>query len=182
MRRTENLLLIAGLALVTAALGQYGYMFFRQGQLRFEWKRQAIGKPQPQQSRLRLIRLKIPAIHLDDIVVPGDGYRALLEGPEWLPQSARAGTQGNMVIAGHRDTFFRRLYAVRPGTLILVQANGRKFTYRVAWKKIISPRDTAVLQRGHRARVTLITCYPTYWIGPAPHRLVVRAHLIITQQ
>ncbi len=179
MRRAGTILFIAGLALVVIALGQYGYMGFRQEKLRAVWKQQAAQHKAPN-LRLRLIRLKIPAIHLDDIVIPGDGYRALLEGPEWLPQSARPGTQGNMVIAGHRDTFFRRLHAVRPGALILVQAYGRKFVYRVDWEKIVSPRDTRLLDRGHRARMTLITCYPTYWIGPAPHRLIVRARLLST--
>lgn len=180
MRRTGTLVFIAGLALGILALGQYGFMFYRQARLRSEWKRQSAEKRAPHQNQVRLIRLKIPAIHLDDIVIPGDGYRALLEGPEWQPQSARPGTQGNVIIAGHRDTFFRRLHNVRPGTLIQVQANGRKFTYRVAWKKIISPRDLKVLARGHLARMTLITCYPTYWIGPAPHRLIVRARLLAT--
>jgi len=124
-------------------------------------------------------RLLIPKIGLDDMVVHGTDYRDLLGGPGLLAGSPEPGEPGNSVIAGHRDTFFRHVVDLAPGDTILVGRMGHEFKFVVQTKQIVKPTLTAVLQSTPASRrtpeLTLVTCYPTYWIGPAPKRLIVTA-------
>jgi sortase A len=88
------------------------------------------------------------------------------------------GNTGNSVITGHRDTFFRHIYELQKGDAIYVRRNGEVFKYEVTGKKIVKPEDVSVLKQTSDAQLTLITCYPTYYIGPAPDRLVVFSRLV----
>ena len=107
------------------------------------------------------------------------GYdRALRAGPGHLRDSATPGEPGNSVIVAHRDTFFRHVYELQKGDDILVRRNGQLFKYQVTGKKIVKPDDVSVLKQTTDPQLTLITCYPTYYIGPAPERLVVFSKLI----
>src|SRR6185503_18054571 len=81
-------------------------------------------------------------------------------------------------ISAHRDTFFRHIYELNKGDEILVRRNGKVFHYQVTGKKIVMPDDVAVLKQTTDPQLTLITCYPTYYIGPAPKRLVVFSKLV----
>src|SRR5207237_6803091 len=92
----------------------------------------------------------------------------------------RPGEPGNAVITGHRDTFFRHIYELQKGDEILVRRNGELYKYQVTGKKIVDPEDVSVLKQTTDAQLTLITCYPTYYIGPAPQRLVVFSKLVPT--
>ncbi|HVB38772.1 MAG TPA: class D sortase, partial [Vicinamibacterales bacterium] len=91
------------------------------------------------------------------------------------PGTALPGQRGNVGVAGHRDTVFRPLRHVRRGDLVALTTPHGTFDYRVAWTRIVSPADVAVLQPTHRPSLTLVTCYPFYFVGHAPRRFVVRA-------
>jgi sortase A len=81
------------------------------------------------------------------------------------------------VIAGHRDTFFRRLDELQNGDDVFVTRGQRQYHYVVSGKSIVSPSEISVTLPTSETRLTLVTCYPTYYIGPAPKRLVVVATL-----
>jgi sortase A len=125
-----------------------------------------------------LTRLLVPRIGIDAIVVEGASRKELSEGPGHMRETAEPGETGNAVITGHRDTFFRHIYELTKGDHIQVQRNGRNFTYEVTSQKIVMPEDISVINPTMDSRLTLITCYPTYYIGPAPKRLVVFSKLI----
>jgi sortase A len=124
-----------------------------------------------------LTRVVIPKIKLDAIVVEGASSRQLSEGPGHLDQTAMPGDLGNAVITAHRDTFFRHIYELNKGDEITVLRNGQTFRFAVTGKKVVKPDDVSVLRPTPDAQLTLITCYPTYYIGPAPERLVVFSKL-----
>ena len=81
----------------------------------------------------------------------------------------------NCVIAGHRDSFFRRLGQVRIGEDILLTVEGRTDRYRVVGRRIVGPAAMELAGPTREPRLTLVTCYPFTWVGAAPFRLVVFA-------
>jgi sortase A len=174
------LLLLGGMLLVYVG-GQYGQMYMEQRRLAEEWRIQ-------QQVRLDgahqtvagdgLTRIRAPKIGLDSFVVEGVSNQDLLLGPGHMPDTALPGDPGNAVISGHRDTFFRHIHELDKGDTLIVQRDGKTFTYEVTGKKIVSPSDISVVKPTPGSRMTLITCYPTYFIGPAPKRLVVFSKLV----
>jgi sortase A len=157
-------------------------MYFGQQQMEIQWWRQQAASAAPTaESRVAgdpvLTRLLIPKISLDAIVAEGTSHEQLLKGPGHVEQTALPGERGNSVIAGHRDTFFRHIFELNPGDKIVVQRNGRSFRYEVTGKKIVKPEDTSVISPSTEAELTLLTCYPAHYVGPAPERLAVVARL-----
>jgi sortase A len=121
-------------------------------------------------------RLDIPRIGLSVAVLQGTSPRTLRLGAGHIAGSALPGMIGNSAIAGHRDTFFRALKDVREqDELQLLTPTGLSH-YRVDWIKVIAPDDLSVLAASTQAEITLVTCYPFYFLGAAPNRFVVRAH------
>ena len=88
------------------------------------------------------------------------------------------GDTGNMVLTAHRDTFFRPLRNIREGDVITLETAGGQYQYEVESTAIVPPTATEVLRSSGKQELTLITCYPFYFVGPAPERFVVRAHKI----
>jgi len=122
-------------------------------------------------------KLSIPRLHTELYVVEGDNERELRRGPGHVPGSAMPGTNGNMVIAGHRDTHFRVLKDIRPGDDIVLQTATQEFHYKVRGTSVVSPHNTASLRPTDQPVLHLVTCYPFYWVGSAPKRFVVDAQL-----
>lgn len=86
------------------------------------------------------------------------------------------GEPGNSGIAGHRDTFFRELKDIRRNDEIQIQTATGLLRYEVDWVKVVEPNDTTVLEPSTaESTLTLVTCYPFYFVGPAPNRFVVHA-------
>src|SRR5205085_6619341 len=112
------------------------------------------------------------------VVVEGTTRKKLLVGPGHLTDTPEPGANGNSVISAHRDTFFRHIYELKKGDSILVQRAGREYRYEVTGKKIVQPDDISVIKPTTDAQLTLVTCYPTYYIGPAPERLAVFSKLM----
>ena len=170
-RIASNLLISVGVALCAGVTGTYSWMFIRQELLLKQWKEHNRAVVET------LTKLQIPRINLEDIVLEGTSQHSLLLGPAHLTGSAEPGSPGNAVIAGHRDTFFRRVHSLRYGDDIYVLRSGRRFHYRVCARKVVEPTDLSVLRPTRDPELTLITCYPTHAIGPAPRRLIVVAKL-----
>ena len=124
-----------------------------------------------------LARLRIPKMHLDVAVIEGTRPKDLLKAPGHLEGSALPGESENCILAGHRDLHFRRLAELRPGDLVELESNGRVFSYHVESFRVISPSQRRVLEPGNEPILTLITCYPFRFVGPAPKRYVVVARL-----
>ncbi|MGE5206547.1 MAG: class D sortase [Chlamydiota bacterium] len=174
-----SLLMMAGVALLIYVASQYATMFAAQRRLTQQWQQQNLQLPtRPAGLITTLTRLTIPSIKLDAVVVEGVNRKDLLMGPGHLPDTPEPGQTGNSVISAHRDTFFRHIHELKQGDYILVQRAGRQFRYQVTGKKVIAPNDLAVIQPTPDAQLTLLTCYPTYYIGPAPQRLVVFSKLV----
>ena len=97
----------------------------------------------------------------------------------WVTYRAPHGqaNPGNMGLAGHRDTFFRRLQNIMPDDEIRLTTPDGFFTYRVQRTVIVQPRDVWVLDPTDAPTLTLVTCYPFSYVGSAPQRFIVRASL-----
>jgi sortase A len=108
-------------------------------------------------------------------VVQGDSPASLTRAVGHLSDTALPGEWGNVALAGHRDTFFRPLRDIRVGDAIHFKTRERTFEYRVESIEVVAPTDIQVLQTSTGHDLTLLTCYPIYYVGPAPKRLVVRA-------
>ncbi len=123
-------------------------------------------------------RLEIPRIGLRAMVLEGSDQGILRLGVGHIPGTALPGEQGNVALAAHRDSFFRPLRRIHPNDEIRLTTVQGSRRYRVDWIRIVSPRHVQVLKPGMQPTLTLITCYPFYFVGPAPDRFVVRAHQI----
>jgi sortase A len=120
-------------------------------------------------------RLDIPRLGFSVVVLEGSDNATLRLGVGRLRNSALPSEQGNVVLAGHRDTFFRSLREIAPGDQISLRTPEGTFAYTVDWTKVVNPTDTSVLQPTKSAALTLVTCYPFYYVGSAPERFIVRA-------
>ena len=81
-------------------------------------------------------------------------------------------------MAGHRDTYFRSLKDIHASDEILVQTEAGLSHYQVDWVRIVDPEDTGVLASSNDSALTLVTCYPFYYVGPAPKRFIVHARKV----
>ena len=123
-------------------------------------------------------KLRIPRIHLSSIVFEGTSDSTLALGVGHMTGSGTPGELGNIVYAGHRDTFFRGLRKVRKGDDIVVTGSQGEFWYRVTSLSVVEPNQVEVLRAGTGESLTLITCYPFSYLGSAPQRYIVRAERI----
>jgi sortase A len=122
-------------------------------------------------------RIEIPRLRVSAIVRAGSDARTLRLAVGHIPGTAFPGERANVGLAGHRDTFFRRLRDIRPDDEIRIATPEGTYRYRVERTNIVNPEDVWVLDPGERPVLTLITCYPFSYIGAAPQRFVVRARL-----
>ena len=120
-------------------------------------------------------RLEIPRIGVDVMVLNGTDPETLRRSAGWMSETARPGDRGNAAIAAHRDTYFRPLRQVRKGDEIQVTTLDASYQYRVQWTAVVAPDDVSVLEPTGKPALTLITCYPFYYVGKAPQRFIVRA-------
>jgi sortase A len=123
-------------------------------------------------------RLVIPRLHLSAMVREGADSHTLGVALGHIPGTAMPGASGNAGIAGHRDTLFRSLRNIVKDDEIVFQTTQGDYTYRVEDTSIVKPSNTAVLDPGPHAEITLVTCYPFYYVGAAPGRFIVHARLL----
>lgn len=122
--------------------------------------------------------LSIPKIALEVPVFDGTNEIVLNKGAGRIAGTALPGEAGNMGIAAHRDGFFRKLKDIHLGDQIKLATRDGTFVYAVKDIVIVPPTDVSVLHPLSRPALTLVTCYPFYYIGGAPQRYVVHALLI----
>jgi len=122
-----------------------------------------------------LSRLDIPRLGISVVVVEGVTTRDLRLGLGHVPGTAFPDEFGNVGIAGHRDTFLRQLRKIHPHDLITLTTLAGSYQYSVDWTRVVRPRDVAVLDPVEEPILTIVTCYPFYWVGSAPERFIVRA-------
>jgi sortase A len=120
-------------------------------------------------------RIEIPRLGLSVMVLDSVTPRALRLGAGHIPGTALPGEPGNAGIAGHRDTFFRKLGELHDNDAILVTTQNAAYRYSVESVRVVDPSDVSVLRPSSEPTLTLVTCYPFYFVGPAPKRFVVRA-------
>jgi sortase A len=121
-------------------------------------------------------RIEIPRVGVSAIVLHGVGNKTLRRGVGHIPGTPLPGQGGNFGLAGHRDSFFRALKDIRQDDTIELTTLDGTFEYKVEWTKIVTPEDTYVLEDEGTPALTLVTCYPFYYVGSAPKRFIVRAH------
>jgi sortase A len=126
-----------------------------------------------------IARLSIPRVQLSAMVLHGSDAETLRRGPGHMENTALPGKPGNVVIAGHRDSFFRPLRNVELGDTIFVDTPQARFHYQVTSLRVVRARDLSVLEPTDDAVLTLITCYPFWVLGDAPDRFVVRAIRVV---
>lgn len=176
----SRLLVIIGII----CLGLYGFFVvqahFRQSELEHELYRPLPSEgivipPAPHSKAPKQLkdgdlfgRLEIPRLNLSVMVMEGDDDTVLRLGAGHVPGTL-------MAIAGHRDTFFRPLKDIRVSDTIRFTSPEGTTDYHVISTKIVLPSDTSVLASKNDHTLTLITCYPFYYIGPAPKRFIVQA-------
>jgi sortase A len=119
--------------------------------------------------------LRIPKIHVEVPVLEGTDELSLNRGVGHVAGTPIPGENGNVAIAGHRDGFFRGLKDVSVGDTIEMVTQGQTERYVIDSITIVDPSDVSVLKPRPRASLTLITCYPFYFVGSAPKRFIVQA-------
>jgi sortase A len=95
-----------------------------------------------------------------------------------IESTALPGRTGNVGISAHRDGFFRKLEHIRKGDEILIVTIDETYTYKVESTQVVDPTDTHVLAASRKPVLTLVTCFPFYFIGEAPQRFIVKAQLV----
>lgn len=140
-------------------------------------KRQLPPEPAVEDGGL-LGRLEIPRLGLSVMVVEGVKSSELKHAAGHIPGTALPGYGSNVGIAGHRDTFFRPLRLIRRDDSIDLNTTAGTYRYRVVSTSVVSPTDVQLLYPNGKDMLTLVTCYPFYYVGSAPKRFIVRAERI----
>ena len=181
--------MVTGIGLLGYVGSEYWAMHREQRALHRQWDHQqrpisflALNASKDTSKDKGLSQVSIPKINLDLIVIEGTNYKALRLGPGHIRNTPAPGEPGNSVISAHRDTFFRHIYELTAGDEIQVRRQGHTFTFQVIGKKVVSPDDLSVMRNTSDSRLTLITCYPIYYVGPAHQRLVVSSKLVREDQ
>ncbi len=131
---------------------------------------------------LPLAILRIPKIKLEVPVFSGTDDLTLNRGAGWIAGTAQIGQPGNIGIAAHRDGFFRGLKDVGGNDVIELELPGRTDQYVINNIQIVSPDDVSVLDATPAPTLTLVTCYPFYFVGSAPQRYIVTASKQVSGQ
>lgn len=192
LRLLERLLLIIGIV----CLGYYGYVSAETALYQAYETREldailATAPPEPAPGVARpapprplpepgtaLGRLEIPRLRVSAIVRAGSDARTLRLAVGHIGGTALPGERGNIGLAAHRDTFFRRLGEIRADDLIRFVTTDGTYVYRVDGTQVVDPRDTWVLNPTAEPALTLVTCYPFRYVGSAPRRFIVRAQIV----
>ena len=123
-------------------------------------------------------RIEISSLGLTAMIQEGTGRQTLQRGVGHITGTALLGASGNVGLAGHRDTFFRKLRKIHEGDEITLTTLNGASLYRVDLISIVEPQDSAVLRDSGENLLTLVTCYPFSYVGPSPKRFIVRARQI----
>lgn len=186
----KTIRLLAALLLITGAalIARDAYMHVKANLaavlIRRAWAQSVqTGKahsPWPWADTYPVARLTIPRLGYDEFVLEGATPRTLAFGPAHLLSGARLGEPGNLVVAGHRTSWFRPLENISQGDTIQIQwfdsrGGVHQRVYLVSDTRVVQPRDVTPLMMNPDDSLTLITCYPFGLSPHSPERFVVRA-------
>jgi len=136
----------------------------------------AKAQPVPPAAEPFRAKLIIARLHLSTMVEEGVGEDTLRHAAGHIPRTALPGQLGNVGVAAHRDTLFRKLKGIRKHDRIVLSTLTKNYSYEVTAAAIVRPSDVSVLAPTRGAKtLTLVTCYPFYFIGAAPKRFIVQA-------
>ena len=138
---------------------------------------EAVRKTKPAEGQ-PIGRLEIPSIDLSAMVAEGVASHILRRTVGHVPGTGLPGAHGNVGLSAHRDTFFRHLGELKKGEAISITTVDGSFDYVVESTRIVDPSELSVFRDIGRPTLTLVTCYPFYYVGPAPKRFVVHAALV----
>jgi sortase A len=133
--------------------------------------REALGIP----TAPPIAAIRVPRLGIEAPIFPGTDDLTLNRGVGWIKGTAKPGSDGNSCLAAHRDGFFRALKDVAQGDLIELEMDGTVKNYLVRSIEIVEPKDVSPLAQANGTALTLVTCYPFYFVGSAPQRFIVRA-------
>lgn len=133
--------------------------------------------PLPDEGEL-LGRIEIPRVGVSAMVLEGVGNKTLRRGAGHIPGTSLPWRPGNVGVAAHRDSFFRGLKDIRKDDTITLKTLKGTYHYRVDQTEVVLPEDTHVLEDNGESTLTLVTCYPFYYVGSAPKRFIVQAERI----
>ncbi|WP_462158488.1 class D sortase [Pseudoalteromonas sp. GB56] len=141
------------------------------------WSKEALADyNNAEKTQIPLALIAVPRLQLEVPVFTGTSEAQLDIGAGWLPSTAEVtDPNGNIAIAAHRDSWFRPLKDIRKGDIVSVTTNSGLEQYTVTNMQVVEPQDTSVLAHSRDKQLTLITCYPFYFVGNAPYRFVVTA-------
>ena len=139
---------------------------------------QAGGRPPAFAARGLIGRLEIPRLGLSAMLMEGEDRKTLRHAVGHIPGIPLPGQAENVGLSGHRDTFFRPMRNIRENDIIVVTTLQGAYRYRVVSTRIVSPDNVAALNAGVGQILTLVTCYPFYFVGAAPDRFIVRAERV----
>src|SRR5262249_1369395 len=147
---------------------------------------QAVGHaPRPPRLTVRgphradvLGQLSVPRLHVSVMVLEGDDAGILRVGAGHVPWTALPGNGGDFAVAAHRDTFFRPLRFIRRDDVIVWKSAHETLRYTVTGTERVAPSDIDALSAAPGRDLTLVTCYPFYFVGHAPRRFIVHAKRI----
>ena len=123
-------------------------------------------------------RMEVQRLGVSVVVMEGTSNKTLRRAVGHIAGTGLPGQTGNVGIAGHRDTFFRPLRNIQADDIITLTTLRGSFRYRVVSTKVVSPDNVAVLDPDGKEILTLVTCYPFYYVGSAPERFIVRAQRV----
>jgi sortase A len=122
--------------------------------------------------------IDIPRLDLSAMVFEGDDTGILEQGAGHIPGTALPSGSGNIGIAAHRDTYFRPLRLIRVNDVITLKTPAGTSHYAVTETEIVKPTAISVLGRAPGRDLTLVTCYPFFYLGKAPERFIVHARKV----
>jgi sortase A len=122
--------------------------------------------------------LLIPTLKQSFPIFHGNSEHILKKGIGHVKGTSLPGEASNSVLAGHRDTFFRHLDQLKVGDKLIVSRSERFYIYKIKKIRIVDKDDKTVIVPRPKSTLTLTTCYPFTYIGPAPQRYIVEAELI----
>ena len=186
-RAFAGALTAAGAALLLYAAGAWGASAVARDRARADWNatearrfvvdaRRAAdpGRPLIAAPGSPIARLRVPRLGLDEVVVEGVDESSLRAGPGHVTWTPMPGAAGNSVISAHRDLHFRPLADIQVGDSIVTEAQGPPVVWIVRSRRVVAA-DAPALFATAAPTLTLTTCWPIRWFGPAPERLIVEA-------
>ena len=177
---TSYILCVSAIFFLLKPLFFYAKGFILQNKLQYEWEQTIKNKQINLYGNFiyPIGKIYINELNLNSIITSGDLEKSLEVSIAHIPNTSKPGEKGNICLAGHRDTFFKKLKYIKINDIIEVEHLKGTEKYKVQDIKIIQPDDTNYLDESNEKTLTLITCYPFEYLGNAPLRYMVRASYI----